>query len=291
MADITNLGYLVLGVKDLDAWATFATNIMGFQIGVKTDELLTLRMDQHSYRFILKKDPSDDLLSVGWDLSTEPQLEEYVEQLKSRGANVTQAPESLREDRKVAKLYVCDDPNGFQHEFYVGPTQEAGVDYFRSDVVRGGFKTGSLGLGHFVAVAKDIEESIKFYRDVLGLKVSGYMNPPGVFKVAFFHVKNGRYHTMATGEVPIPKKIMHFAVEANDFNDVGMALDRAVAADIPITSSMGHHPNAQSTSFYMANPSGYEIEMLSGELTIDDDDWQIKTYHEFSDWGHKPPAK
>ncbi len=137
----------------------------------------------------------------------------------------------------------------------------------------------------------NVEESIEFYRDVLGLRLSGYMKPPGAFKVAFFHTKNGRYHTIATGEVPTQKKIMHFAVEVNSMDDVGMALDRAVAAGVPITSSMGHHPNAESVSFYMQTPSGFDAEILTGELTVDDENWQIKTYQEFSDWGHKPPAK
>jgi len=186
-------------------------------------------------------------------------------------------------------LYVCEDPNGISHEFYVGLLQEFGIDSFRSHVMRGAFKTGSFGLGHFVSVSRNVEESIAFYRDVLGLRVSGYMHPEGLFKVAFFHVENGRYHTLATGEVPIPKKLMHIAVEVEELDDVNLALDRAVAAGVEITASLGHHPNAKSTSFYMSSPSGFDMEILNGELVIDDNDWQIKTYKEFSDWGHKRP--
>jgi len=289
MAEISSLGYLVLGVSNLDSWEQFATSIMGFQVGIRTEHLLTLRMDQYNYRFMLEKDPSDDLIAVGWELSTEEQLENYVNRLRAKGLKVSEATEFLRSYRKVARLYTCADPNGYTHEFYVGPTQENGVNYFRSQHIRSGFKTGPYGLGHFVAIAKDVEESIVFYRDILGLKLSGYMIPSNAFKVAFFHTKNGRYHTLATGEVPIPKRIMHFAVEVNSLNDVGMAHDRAVEAGIPITSSIGHHPNAESVSFYMRTPSGFDAEILAGEMIVDDDNWQIKTYQEFSDWGHKPP--
>ncbi len=152
MSEISSLGYLVLGVGDLDAWEQFATNIMGFQVGVKTDSLLTLRMDQNSYRFMLQKSSSDDLISAGWELSTEGELESYVARLRSYGINVSEATEQLRKTREVSRLYICDDPNGYTHEFYVGPKQVSGADFFRSQYIRSGFKTGSYGLGHFVAI-------------------------------------------------------------------------------------------------------------------------------------------
>ena len=62
MSSITGLGYLGIGVKDLDAWESFATQILGLQSAGRTDDgRLLLRMDENAYRLALHRDESDDL--------------------------------------------------------------------------------------------------------------------------------------------------------------------------------------------------------------------------------------
>ena len=288
MAMLKSLGYLVLGVSDLDAWEEFATKVVGLQVGAKSDDLLTLRMDEFEQRIVLEKDESDDIISAGWLLENSSELESYVAELREKGVDVEQASDELAAARKVESLYFCQDPNGFQHEFFCGPYIAPATKPFSSALIRNGFITQEFGLGHFVPISKDYEISKKFYLDTLGLKLSGYISPAPEISVMFAHAPNGRFHSLATTQRPFPKKLFHMAVEVADLDDVGLALDRAVNAGVKVTHGIGHHPNAKSVSFYMTTPSGFDFEIVHGEVVVDDDNWQVETYQEFSDWGHHP---
>jgi 2,3-dihydroxybiphenyl 1,2-dioxygenase len=294
-ARISNLGYAVFGVSDLDAWQRFALDIVGLQAGhSEPGRSLALRMDDYEQRLLLTKTGEDDLVALGWEFDTEDELETFVEQAQRGGTRVSAGSKELADGRRVTRLYTCDDPNGFQHEFYVASARAPMSASFRSQVLRGGFDAGRLGAGHAVTVAKNYKQSVDFYRQVLGLKVSDYIKGPiagtDIFlDLTFFHAATGRHHSLATVEFPMPKKIHHFMVQATDMNDVGLAYDRCLNAGVPIMMGPGHHPNDQMFSFYCVTPSGFGLEFGWGGIVIDDEHWEVRTYSQPSDWGHRPP--
>ncbi|MEX3788660.1 VOC family protein [Paraburkholderia sp. BR14374] len=298
MHSVSTLGYMVLGVSDLAAWEGFAVNVLGLQVGRRVaGESLGLRMDDYEQRFLLVKSELDDFLAAGWEFETDAQLDAFVDQARARGAGIVEADREIAEQRRVARLFVCHDPDGISHEFYSCAYRAHTRDAFRSSVLRGAFSTGRLGAGHFVTVPKQSARAKAFCQDVLGLKLSDSITgeaAPGVnLDVTFFHARSGRHHSMAVAEVPfpVPKRIHHIMVECTDANDVGLAYDRCKQAGVPILMELGHHPNDQMFSFYMISPSGFAIEFGAGGIVVNDDTWEIKRYSELSDWGHKlnPP--
>jgi 2,3-dihydroxybiphenyl 1,2-dioxygenase len=249
-------------------------------------------MDENAQRIQLEKSDDDDLLAAGWQLDTEEHLEEYVQQLRAAGVDVGNGSTELAQRRRVEKLYTCRDPNGYTHEFYFGPVIEPMSNPFRSQVLVGpGFETGTLGIGHILTVARDYKQSVDFYKNVLGLKISDYirqeMEPGVVVDATFMHAATGRHHSLATAQIPSPKRLNHLMVQVRDMNDVGMAFDRCTKAGVPIYLTLGHHPNDQMFSFYMQTPSGFALEIGSGGIVIDDDSWTIVNYSQLSNWGHK----
>lgn len=297
MADIANLGYLVLGVSDLDAWEHFAVDVVGLQAGRRTPgEALALRMDDYAQRMLLVRHEADDLLAAGWEMPNDEALDRFVAQRRAAGHAVEAGDAALAVQRGVARLFWCEDPDGIRHEFYVGATRAAMADPFRSKVMRDGFSTGRLGVGHLVAVPKDTVATDTFVRQVLGLKVSDYISgeiaPGVVLDIAFFHAATGRHHSLACAKVPFPhaKRIHHIMVEALDMNDVGLAYDRCVAAGLPIVMELGHHPNDGMFSFYVKTPSGFALEFGAGGIVVDDAHWEVRRYAQLSDWGHRNPA-
>ena len=74
--------------------------------------------------------------------------------------------------------------------------------------------------------------------------------------------------------------------ETTSLDDVGRALDRAIARGVPITSSLGRHRNDETVSFYMQSPAGCDVEIGWGGVLIGDG-W---VEHEFGGggdvWGH-----
>lgn len=290
---IQSLGYFVFGVSDLGNWERFAVDMLGARVGARGEKQLGLRIDDYEQRILLLEDGSDDLQALGWEFDTQGSLEEYVEGLRAAGVAVSEGDQATAELRRVDRLYTCQDPNGWQHEFYFAPSQVMLAERFSSPLVAGGFVAGKLGVGHLVAVAKSAEQTNRFYQDKLQLTVSDYIKgevfPGGpVLDATFYHVATGRHHSIAVAEAPSPKRIDHMMVQVNDLDDVGLALDRCMAAELPIRAGMGHHPNDRMTSFYVQTPSGFYCEYGWGGIVIDDDDWEVVRYSQLSDWGHRP---
>lgn len=292
MAELDNLSYAVFTVSDLKAWRSFAVDVVGLMPGASDERSLALRMDEYAYRIVLEQGAADDLAAAGWELGSNAALDAYVAQLEKAGAAVRRADKGTEQRRGVDALYRCDDPNGFTHEFFASREPLGVGERFKSSVLRGaGFKTGPLGLGHILPVSKDYDQSVQFYRDTLGLKLSDRIvqeMAPGIKADAtFFHAKSGRHHSLATGQFPSPKTLNHFMLEYQDMNDVGAAYDRANAAGVPIILDLGHHPNDEMFSFYMVTPSGFGLELGWGGIVIDDATWTPKLHDKLSDWGHK----
>ena len=66
---ITELGYARFGVSDLDAWRSFAEEMIGLEVHPESEgDRLYLRMDDWHHRVILDKDPADDLIGIGLEL-------------------------------------------------------------------------------------------------------------------------------------------------------------------------------------------------------------------------------
>ncbi|AQZ96234.1 VOC family protein [Halopseudomonas phragmitis] len=293
MAEISSLGYVGFGVSNLDKWQTFATDILGMQVGRRDASSMTLRMDEYCQRFFLEQSDADDIIAAGWEFTSEQELESYVAELGDKGIELQALSAEQCARRHIEKGYRCQDPNGFDHEFFFGHGVALLKDQFRSSVLKSRFITGELGVGHILPFANrnNGAETVEFYKNVLKFRVSDYIRQevqPGLtVEATFFHTKTGRHHSIATAQAPSPKVLNHFMVQVEDIDDVGLAYDRAVAAGVPIVLELGHHPNDKMFSFYAQTPSGFNFEFGWGGIVIDEGNWEVKTYHQMSDWGHK----
>ena len=291
MAELQNLAYVVVAASDLEAWRSYATDVIGLGT-VDTDAGdLGLRMDDHPWRLLIESGEDNDLTHAGWDLGSDADLDEYVAALRVNGQEVREENAEMAAKRHVTRLFSLFDPNGFAHEFFVSRTDVQQDGGALSPILRGpGFQTGDLGIGHILPVSKNYKEGVRWYQDVLGLRYSDRIRQemaPGVYADAtFFHSATGRHHSLATGTFPSDKRLNHLMLEYRDMNDVGLAYERAKKAGIPIVLELGHHPNDQMFSFYMRTPSGFGIELGYGGVVIEKDTWEPQLYDVMSDWGH-----
>ena len=286
---IKQLGYLGFEVSDLAAWEKLAGPLLGFDIS-KDDKTgtLYLRWDAYHHRIALHEGPSDDLTYIGWQVDTEPELEDLIQKLKANGTKVTQISPEEAEIRKVYKAYRFQDPSGIDTELSYGRLAKY-TDKIHHGFPVTGFKADELGLGHIGLVANDLEETIRFYRDVLGMLISDHITLPlgdDPIPAVFFHC-NPRHHSVAFLEAQMPKKIHHFMVELLSLDDVGRAYDRCEEAGVQLATTIGKHTNDHMHSFYMQNPSGFSIEYGWGGRLIDDKTWVVEQHTDGSIWGHK----
>ncbi|MEX2473739.1 VOC family protein [Marinobacter sp.] len=292
MAEISSLGYIGLGVSSLDEWQTFAADILGMQVGSRDGDVMKLRMDEYLQRFLLIENGRDDIMFAGWEFNSASELEDYVAEIRGKDVEVRELTDDERALRHVEKAYAVRDPNGYDHEFFFGHGVAQLADRFRSKVLKSGFVTGELGIGHILPFCKNREETLGFYENILKFRLSDYIReevaPGMVVDASFFHTKTGRHHSIATAEVPdYPRTLNHFMLEVADIDDVGLAYDRVAKAGIPVALELGHHPNDKVFSFYAQTPSGFNFEIGWGAIVIDDNTWEVKSYSQMSDWGHK----
>jgi 2,3-dihydroxybiphenyl 1,2-dioxygenase len=291
MLSVTQLGYLGLSVSNVDDWERFATGILGLQSnGREADGSLFLRMDEYHHRFIVHPTGKDDLAYIGWEVATEEALQAMAAQLTAAGVAVQPGTPEEAEARRVAGLSKFRDPSGIASEIFYGPLVTFDKP-FQSPRPISGFKTGEQGLGHFVLAVDDLDRSLHFYRDVLGMRISDFVRfspAPGVMlNVAFFHC-NPRHHSLAFWAMPqAPKRLHHFMLQLKALDDVGSAYYLCQDQKVPIVMNLGKHTNDHMVSFYLRTPSGFAVEYGYGAREVDDRTWQVQVHTAGSIWGHQ----
>ena len=86
MVQVTELGYIGIGVKDLETWQHFASDIIGWQIIDEGEpDRCYARMDYWHHRIVLHSDPSDDLLYLGFRVAGPEEFQEMQVQLADAG--------------------------------------------------------------------------------------------------------------------------------------------------------------------------------------------------------------
>ena len=272
MVSVSELGYLGLGVSDAKAWLDLTTQVFGMQV-VPGDDRATsyLRIDAHHHRIELRGDGKDDLEFAGWEVPGAEALQRLAQQLEDGGVKVTAGTRDEADQRRVLGLIKCVDPSGTPTEIFFGHPVNP-VPFYPARPVSG-FKTGGMGLGHILVHVSNLDASVRFYRDLLGFRISDFtdvVTPGGKIRLAFLHC-NPRHHSIAFMENPAaPKRLHHIMFESNTLADVGTGRDICIDRGVPIAVDLGCHMNDQMVSFYMANPSGYALEYGWGARTIDD---------------------
>lgn len=292
MREIRQLGYVGVEVSDIDAWKTFATEVLGMQATHREpdpDSPLHLRMDAYERRISLHPSDRDDLRYLGLEVANASALEVVRGRLEGAGAELETATAKEAAASFAVGLLRTADPDGVPIEIYYGPRVRA-EDPFLSPRPISGFLTGDLGLGHVVLNVSDIERSVAFYRDVLGFRISDFVTfepvPGFEVTVTFFHC-NPRHHSLALVQAPLPTRLNHIMVELQSFDDVGRAYDLCRDRGIPIAMDLGRHTNDHMVSFYAQSPSGFQIEYGWGGLNVDDETWRVQTHRAASIWGHR----
>lgn len=290
---VRSLAYIRVESRDLAAWRHFGEQVIGAAAAPDTnDDALLLRLDDRPWRLRIEKGEQDRYLCAGLECATEADWRQTVERL--RHADVALEPGSAdgARLRQVRDYVTFADPAGNRVELVWGNIV-AGTP-FVSPVGVPAFIGGELGFGHVVLPTSCYEETRAFYKDLLGFGDSDEMRvhfpggPEQGLGMSFMHASGPRHHTVAVGEFPAPSGLIHTMVEVPSIDDVGLALDRAMAAGVHISSTLGRHTNDKMISFYMRTPSGFDIEFgCDGQQTVD---WSkvTPTFTIKEDlWGHK----
>ena len=289
---IKELGYVVIETAQPDQWHEFLTGVAGVMVADNsTDDAAHYRIDDRPFRFRVETADSDRLAAAAYEIDTREALDALAVRIEQAGQKVAWGDETSAKARSVDAFFRTSDPAGNGLEFYTGDTRDSVV--FSSPQGVSGFVTGDYGMGHAVFSAPDFAASHTFYRDIVGfhdtdLPVFHLMGPDGPpMHFAFMHADNGRHHSVALGEGPVPPSgCIHLMLEMREMMDVGKCYDRMRLAGVPESASLGRHTNDEMTSFYMQTPSGFDLEIGCDGLVIDPASWEATSHKTISEWGH-----
>ena len=265
MIQVTELGYVGLGVKDLAAWKRFAADIVGLEVADEGEAgRAYLRMDYWHHRIFLDEDGADDLNVLGFRVAGAEEFKEMAGQLADASVAVEIGSPAEADERRVLELMRLKDASGYPIEIFHGPQVQADKPFHPGRRMHGRFKTGAGGMGHLIQrETAGFEKTYAFYR-LLGMRggVEYKMTIPGAPKpleLMFMHC-NERDHTVAFG-LPGGKRINHLMLEVDNLDDVGLTYEIVKRADVPVAIAPGRHANDHMYSFYFVSPSGWNVEV------------------------------
>ncbi|HXG20843.1 MAG TPA: VOC family protein [Methylomirabilota bacterium] len=262
MVQVTELGYIGIGVKDLDAWKHFAAHIIGMEVVDEGErDRCYLRMDYWHHRLVVHADGSDDLVYLGFRVAGPEEFREMQHQLSAAGVKYRVGSAEEAVERHVLEVMKLQDPSGNPVEIFHGPEVQFHKPFYPGRRMHGRFKTGSGGLGHCIIREDDANAAVRFFQ-ALGMR--GGMEyklrmGPHVATPFFMHC-NDRDHTVAFNIGPMKRRLNHIMVEVDTFDDVGLTYELVREQKIPVAITPGKHSNDHMYSFYFRNPSGWLIE-------------------------------
>jgi 3,4-dihydroxy-9,10-secoandrosta-1,3,5(10)-triene-9,17-dione 4,5-dioxygenase len=275
---IHSLGYVVAKSSDPNEWTPFATQVLGFQdaseLRVEGDAAHYYKIDDRPYRLVIEPGEESRYGCSGWECAGPDDYADTLARLADAGVAVEEITGDLLLQRRVQALARFEDPAGNVHELYWGMVSD--FSRFVSPVGAKPFVTGDLGMGHTVLPAPNFDETVTFFTEVLGFGLSDLMkirftpDPAEPEKRLWFMHCNGRHHSLALFETPMPSGCVHIMFEAADMDEVGYAMDRREAHGAPLSATLGRHANDHMVSFYMKTPSGFDVEFGAEGRVIDD---------------------
>lgn len=288
MVQVTELGYIGVGVKDVAAWRQFAAEIMGMQLADDGEaDRCYLRMDYWHHRLVLHATGSDDLEYLGLRVAGADEFGEMQHQLKTAGVAFRVGSPAEAEERRVLEVMKLEDPAGNPIEIFHGPEVHFSKPFHPGRPMHGRFKTGAGGLGHCIVREDDPAAAVRFFR-ALGMRGGvEYRIRMGKHVVSpiFMHC-NDRDHTVAFGVGPQSRRLNHIMVEVDNFDDVGLTYDLVRKHKVPVTITPGKHSNDHMYSFYLANPSGWMFEYgYGGRAATHQSEYYVEDLY-----GHRPEA-
>ncbi len=256
MATVSRLGYLAIGVGNLDEATDFYSRFVRLdvteQIGRTT--FMTGGVEHHWLR--LEEGNGDGLKRVGYEVDGEEGLAQARGKLKTAGIQFEEGGTPAAD--RVQRWLRFRDPGGADIELYTGM-------YERGEAPANPGITMEKFL-HAAWATPNFEQTTAFYQDVLGFKVSDWVeNRAGFFRAA------DRYHHSLVLIRAERVAFNHFCIQVESLDDVMRARHNAVKGGVKLRDDLLRHAPSGSIGFYMNDETrNFAVEFCVGHPRLDD---------------------
>jgi len=255
---VKGLGYVALTVPEIDPALDFYKRIAHLKVSERgaRKAFLTGGASHHWLRLEETGEPS--LARIGFEVTGREALDEIANRLDARGTAYKEAND-LTGDR-VTDAIRFTDPDGFEIELF--------TDMVTLPVPASTFISMDRVL-HSVWLTADPAESGRFYGDVLGFRVSDWIER----SMVFLRAGNKYHHSIGIGnDVARAGKLDHFCILVDDVDDVMRARNNALRSGVELRQDVVRHAASGSTSTYIIDPvNSICVEFCTNHKQIEDD--------------------
>jgi 2,3-dihydroxybiphenyl 1,2-dioxygenase len=290
-----HLSYLVIETNRFADWHRFARDAVGMQVDDTMPGVMRFRVDDNECRFLLQGGPAEDVTALGWQLDDHHTFDTVLARVAAH-VPVTDGTAEEAALRGVERLARFPGPNGLTQEIFVGARPGATPLHMAT---RGGFVTGSGGIGHVAVTSKKPQQVRAYYDTVFDARLSDFIDETisGIkFKIQFLRV-NERHHSVAIAAAnrlpidPIRTRVQHLNIQVADLDDLTASYQRVKDLGFRMALGVGQHTNDRELSYYAVTPSGFEWEVGWNPIIVDENTWEPTTHRGISIWGHTPEGQ
>src|SRR5262249_27275479 len=108
--NIQSLGYVGIGSRNLEDWATYGSRFLGMQLVDKSRTTLAFRMDDRKQRVVVQEGEGEGPAFYGWEVADAAALDALAAHLERHHVQVARGAPALAQERRVKDLIVFADP-------------------------------------------------------------------------------------------------------------------------------------------------------------------------------------
>lgn len=245
MIKVNRIAHAVFASSDLDAQIDHYTRIMGLTLVDREKDAAYLTTGADHHTVVLRRGSEVACKSIGFQLPPGIDLADYAHQIEAHGIKTQRLTDS---QPNISDLVVFDDNKGTQMEVFVEAVP-SGAGFQRAGIAPN-------KLGHVAFNVTDVQETVRFYCDVLGFKVSDWM---GDF---FAFLRCGPDHHTINLVSGAKTKMHHIAFELRDWTHIRDACDLLAKDRIPLVWGPVRHGIGHNISTYHKNADDQIIELF-----------------------------
>lgn len=245
MIKVKRIRHVTFVTPDIDRQIEYYQSVVGLGVIIRTASHALLATDSDELAVILQRGDRAVCQRMTFEIAPDLNFADLVTQLSASGIVA-----EIRSDPLpgVARSVLFRDFEGTEIELLAGPTFAAAQQPV------GGIAADRLG--HVALYTGDPQKASKFYADVLGFRVSDWIEESFVF------MRCGFDHHSVNFARGTARQLHHLAFELRDASHMHRACDLLGRKKMPILWGPVRHGPGHNVAIYHRNPDGHLIELF-----------------------------
>ena len=263
---ITGLRYIAVAVENFDETLAFYTNLWGLEaVGVEPGlAYLASPTDRAAYILRLRQADVKRVDLLAFSSASSGDVDGLFHRLTEAGVMIDRAPGALTSPGGGygLRFFDCD-----------GRLIEVSADVAERTPNGTTMRGVPLSLSHIVLNTADINKTLAFYEDVVGLKLTDWLAE----FMCFLRCSTTQHHIIALSQAP-HVALNHVAYEVESIDAQMRGTGRLMRAGHRVIWGPGRHGAGDNTFSYFMDPAGNICEFTAEMEDVDDVSWSVRRF-------------